>query len=168
MLFGDWFDGWEIKANAFDLRVAFRHFDTEQSGGATYIAKASVRRKVEFFGKSFKVDPRKTCHPAEELLELLRIRVEFFEYGFVAVFGFVLRLTGAKGFRQIVPEPEQARVQHFQNSADIPRTAFIQVKSSSDRIEILGMRSVTLALEEFHSDQGVKEIADGTRVEANL
>jgi hypothetical protein len=74
----------------------------------------------------------------------------------------------AEGFRQVVPEPEQARVQHLQNSADIARTAFIQVKSSGGCVEIFGISSGILALEEFHRDKCIEEVGDAAGMETEL
>ena len=70
-------------------------FDTQQSSCAADIAQAVIAREIEFIGERFEVDARQASHPLEETLELFRVGIQFVEYVFAAVFGFVLRSPGA-------------------------------------------------------------------------
>ena len=68
---------------------------------------------------------------AEELFESRQLRVELFEHAFLPVFDLVLRLARAQGFGQVVPEFEQACIEHLEDAADIARAVAIQIERAS-------------------------------------
>src|SRR5581483_5251208 len=99
---------------------------------------------------------------------LRRVGIQLLKNAFLAVLRFVLRLACAKGFRQIVPEFEEALVQHNQNSADVARAIAIKIKSSSGRVEVFRFRTVSLAVEELHCHKRIKKISDAPWVQTEL
>jgi len=81
----------------------FGNFDAEQSSRAADNALAAIAREIEFVGERFEVDARRAGHSVQKALELFRVGIQFIEYVFAAVPGFVLRFSGAQRFRQIIP-----------------------------------------------------------------
>ena len=117
----------EVETDAGDLRMFFGDFDAEQSSCTADIAEAVIAREVEFVGERFEVYTRKTCHSVEEAFELFRFGVQFIEYVFASVLGFVLRFPGAQRFRQIIPVLEQPRIEHLGDSADVTRAVAVEI-----------------------------------------
>ena len=69
----------------------------------------------------------------------------------------VAGLISITRFRQRSPEPIKARVEHFQNAAEIRRVGPIEEQITCGRIRVMTVRS----LEQAEGDQGVEEM-DGT------
>src|SRR5438477_11457527 len=87
--------------------------------------------KIEFLGQRLEVDSGQAGHAVEELFEFRRLGIQLFEDAFSAVLGFVLRLPGAKRFRQVMPELEQPCVQHLGDSADVARALAVEVERAA-------------------------------------
>jgi len=117
-----------------------RDFDTEQPSCAADIAQAAIAGEIEFVGERFEVDARLACHSVEKALELFRVGIQFIEYIFAAVLGFVLRFPRAQSFGQIIPVREQPRIVHFRDSADVARAAAVEIQSGGGRIKIFRQR----------------------------
>jgi hypothetical protein len=84
------------------------------------------------------------------------------------VLDLVLRPPGAQRFGKIVPELEQSRVQHLEDAADVPRTVAIQVEGAGRGVEVVGRRTVAVAIEKAEGDQRVEEVADAAGVHADF
>ena len=82
--------------------------------------------------------------------------------------GFVLRAPRTQGSWEVVPELEQAVIQHDKNSADVARAAAVEIEGSGRCIEIFRVRAVALAIEEFHRNQRIEEVADRAPVQADF
>jgi hypothetical protein len=147
------------------LGFFFGYFDAEQSSCTADIAEAAIPREIEFPGEHFEIYTRETCHSVEEALELFRVGIQFIEYVFAAVLGFVLRLPGAQRFGQIIPVLEQPRIEHFGDSADITRAIAVEIQSGGGRVEISRLGAVALTLEELHRHQRIKKICDAARMQ---
>ena len=136
MLFRYRRDRRQVKTDALDTRMFLGDFDTEQSSCAADIAQAAIAGEIEFDGERFEVDARRACHSVEKALELFRVGIQFIEYIFAAVLGFVLRFPRAQSFGQIIPVREQPRIVHFRDSADVARAAAVEIQSGGGRIKI--------------------------------
>ena len=140
MLFRYRLDRRQVKTDALDTRMFLGDFDTQQSSCAADIAQAVIAREIEFIGERFEVDARQAGHSVEKALELFRVGIQFIEYIFAAVLGFVLRFPRAQSFGQIIPVREQPRIVHFRDSADVARAAAVEIQSGGGRIKIFRQR----------------------------
>ena len=102
------------------------------------------------------------------MLQFRQLGIQLLEDAFLAVFDLVLRLARAQRLGQVVPIFEQPRVEHYQNPADVARAVLVQIDRAGGRVEIARRRTVAIAIEEFHSDQRVKEVLDAARVQAEF
>ena len=82
--------------------------------------------------------------------------------------GFILRLAGAKGFRQVIPELEEPRVQHFQYSADVTRALLIEIKSRGGCVVIFCIGSLAVAVEKFHCHERIEKIENAARMQTKF
>src|SRR2546425_12085025 len=105
--------------------MLLRDFHAEEASSTADVAEGLEPREVEFRGEGLEVDAGETGHGIEEDLELRRVRVELLEDVSLAVLDFVLGLAGAESFRKVVPEFEQADIEHVQNAADVARTVLV-------------------------------------------
>jgi len=119
--------------------------------------KVLNRLKSNFSEKASKLSRDKPGHPAKELLQPGRVGVELFEHSLVAVLNLILRLTGAQGFRQIVPEFEETCVQHLQDTTDVTRAVAVEIQCSERRVEIARRRSITFPFEELLATSASKK-----------
>lgn len=143
-------------------------FDAEQATGTADVAEGFEGREIELGGEGFEVDPGKASHSAQELFESGKFFLEFLKHALLAVFDFVLRLAGAESFRQIVPELEEAGVEHDENAADVTRAVAVEIESAGGSVLVGGRRSVALALQKLHGDQSVEKIKSASGVDTNL
>src|SRR6185312_16252378 len=90
------------------------------------------------------------------------------EYSLLAVLGFILGPAGAERLGQIIPEFEEPRVEHDEDAPDIARAFLIEEQQAFGRVEVLRRRAVSVAAEKFHRDEGVKEVGDAARMEAEF
>src|SRR5205807_9571748 len=123
----------QMGVDALSWRVLLRDFHARQTCCTADVTQSAIAREIELVGQRFEVDARQTSHGVEELLQPRRDRVQLLEYALSPACGFVLRLAGAKRFPQIVPAFERARVQPFQNSANLARPLASQVQSPAVR-----------------------------------
>jgi hypothetical protein len=156
------------RGDALDMRMFFGDFDAEQSSCTADIAQAAIAREIEFVGQRFEVDARQAGHPVEKALELFRVGIQFIEYVFAAVLGFVLRFPGAQRFRQIIPVLEQPRIEHLRNSTDVARAAAVEIQSGGGRVEIFRVGAVALTFEEFHCHERIEKICDAARMQVKF
>jgi hypothetical protein len=84
------------------------------------------------------------------------------------VLGFVLRFPCAQRFRQIIPVPEQARVEHLGNSADVAQAAAVEIQGGIGRIEIFRVGAVAFTLEEFHCHKRIEKICDAATMQVKF
>jgi hypothetical protein len=129
------------------------------------ISATDLAREIEFVGQRFEVDARQAGHLVEKALELFRVGIQFIEYVFAAVLGFVLRFPGAQRFRQIIPVLKQPRIEHLGDSADMPRAAAVEIQSGGGRVEVFRVGAVALSFEEFHCHERIEKICDAPRMQ---
>ena len=165
MFFRYGLDRRQVESDALDMRMFFGDFDAEQSSCAADIAQVAITREIEFLGERFEVDARQAGHPVEEALELFRVGIQFIEYVFAAVLGFVLRFPGAQRFGQIIPVLEQPRIEHLGDSADVARAVAVEIQSGGGRIEIFRVGAVAVTFEEFHCHKRIEKIHDAARMQ---
>ena len=96
------------------------------------------------------------------------VGIQFIEYVFAAVLGFVLRFARAQRFRQIIPVPEQPRIEHLRDSADVARAVAVEIQSSGGRIEISRVGAVAFTIEEFHCHERIEKICDAARMQVKF
>ena len=106
--------------------------------------------------------------PSREALELFRVRIQFIEYVFAAVLGFVLRFPGAQRFRQIIPVLEQPRIERLRDSTDVERAAAVEIQGGGGRVKIFSVGAVALAFEEFHCHERIEKICDPMRMQVKF
>ena len=106
--------------------------------------------------------------PSRKHSSFVRVRIQFIEYVFAAVFGFVLRFPGAQRFRQIIPVLEQPRIEHLGNSADVARAGAVEIQSGGGRVEIFRVGAVALTFEEFHCHERIEKICDAARMQVKF
>jgi len=94
--------------------------------------------------------------------------VELFKHSYLAVFDFVLGRAGAEGGGEIVPEFEEAIVEHDEHATDVTRAGAVEEEGACGGVEVSGRWAVAIAVEEFHSDEGVEEVADRARVQGEF
>src|SRR5437763_5783516 len=150
------------------MRMFFGDFDAEQSSRTADIAQAAIAREIEFVGERFEVDARQAGHPVEKAFELFRVGIQFIEYVFAAVLGFVLRFPGSQRFRQIIPILEQPRIEHLRDSTDVARAAAVEIESGGGRVEIFRVGAVALTFEEFHCHERIEKICDAARMQVKF
>src|SRR5690348_7028300 len=129
--------------------MSLGRFDTQQAAGAAHVTERLEFGEIEFFCKCLKVDPRKTGHRADKLLEFRQVFVKLLEYPFLAVLDLVLRFSGAQGLGQVMPELKQAVIQHDQDAAYIPGALTVEIESCSRTVGIARRISVTFALQKL-------------------
>jgi len=132
------------------------------------VAQRLEGREIELLGKGLEVDARHTPHRAHELLEPRQLGVELLEHALLSVLDLVLRLAGAQRRGQVVPEAEQARVEHLQHAADVARAVPVQEEQPGRGVVVLRLRAVALALEEAHRQERIEEVLDAARVQLEL
>src|SRR5438874_9353630 len=125
------FDRRQIEAGTLNLWMLPRDFYGEQSSCTADVTEGVIAGKIEFLGQRLEVDSGQASHAVEELFEFRRLGIQLFEDAFSAVLGFVLRLPGAKRFRQVMPELEQPCVQHLGDSADVARALAVKVERAA-------------------------------------
>ena len=92
-------------------------------------------------------------HRGQELPQRVGIFIKLAE-NIDTVFGFVLRLAGVQSLGKRIPETEQARVQHFQETADVGWLGAVQKQI---RFGSVGIKSIG-ALQQFQRDQRIQEV----------
>jgi hypothetical protein len=70
--------------------------------------------------------------------------------------------------RQVVPEAEEARVQHHQDPADVARALLVEVQQPGLGVVVLARRPVAVAPEEPHGHERVEEVEGPARVQLEL
>src|SRR6266581_1790683 len=150
------------------MRMFFGNFDAEQSSCTADIAQAAIAREIEFVGERFEVDARQAGHPVEKALEFFRVGIQFIEYVFAAVLGFVLWFPGPQRFRQIIPVLEQPRIEHLRDSTDVARAAAIEIQSGGGRVEIFRVGAVAFTIEEFHCHERIEKICDAAGMQVKF
>lgn len=116
-------------------------------------------------GEGFEVDAREARHCAHEFFKPGDLRIELFKHSFLAVFDFVLGRAGAEGGGEIVPEFEEAVVEHDQHAADVAGAGAVEEECGGGGVAVCGCGAVAVAVEEFHGDERVEEVANGSGVE---
>src|SRR6185295_19270986 len=94
--------------------------------------------------------------------------VELLEHALAPVLDLVLRLARAQRFGQVMPEPEEPRVEHLEDAADITRARLVEVQRSGGSVEVLRRRTIALAIEELHRDERIEEFGDRARMDLEL
>lgn len=163
---GDGLHGREVERDALHVRVPLRNLNREEAGRAADVAERLVLREVELRREGLEVDPREARHRAQELLELRRVGVERLENPLLPVLLLVLGLAGPKRFRQVVPVAEEAGVEHDEDAADVAGGFFVEEVGALGGVVVEGPGPVAVAAEELHGDEGVEEVGDAARVEA--
>ena len=77
-------------------------------------------------------------------------------------------LPGPQRLRQVVPELEEARVEHLEDAADVARAVAVEVERADRRVGVARGRPVAVAIEELHRHEGIEEIGDAARVQPEL
>ena len=77
-----------------------------------------------------------------------------------------MRLPGPQSLRESAQKPIQARVVHLQDAADVGRALPVQELRGFGGVPIAGVGAVTLPVEEPQREEGVKEVVDPPRVQA--
>ena len=82
--------------------------------------------------------------------------------------GLVLRAAGAQRVGQVVPELEEPVIQHDHDAADVAGAVPVKIERAGGRVEVFRARSVSFAVEKLHRHEGVKEVANRARVQAEF
>ncbi len=123
-----------------------------------HVAECFVAAEIKLGREGLKIPRRNPRHGFHELGQPFRPAVQLFEHRGFAVFGFVLRLTCAEGFRQIAPERIQSVVGHLQEATCVLRAPFVEEERRLRRVAITPGGTVAVSLEEPEGDQSVEEI----------
>src|SRR5262249_50635836 len=78
----------------------------------------------------------------------------------------VLGRPGAQGLLEIVPEPEQAIVEHLEEPARVVLAAAHQEARTLGGVRVARAGPVSLAIEDAKRDQRVEEVGDGAGMKA--
>ena len=77
----------------------------------------------------------------------------------------VLRLARAQGLLQVVPEAEQAIVEHLEGPAHVVLAGPDEEARRLGRVRVARPGTVALPSEHAERDQGVEEVGDGAGME---
>src|SRR5262249_53716399 len=86
----------------------------------------------------------------------------------LTVLDLVLRLPGTQRLGQVVPELEQPIIQHHQPTPDVARTLLVEIEGARRRVGVLRFWAIALTIEKLHCYQGVEEITNAARMQAQL
>src|SRR5262249_28893818 len=135
---------------------------------AAHVAERPEGLEVELPREGLEVEAREAGHRAQELLEARLLGVELLEHALAAVLDLVLRLAGAQRGGEVVPEAEQARVEHLEDGADVARARAVEKEAPRGRVAVARGGPGAVALEEAQRHQRVEEVRDGARVQPEL
>src|SRR5262249_5045938 len=138
----------------------------ELGGRSADVAQRTVGSEVEALGERLEVRAGQAAHRRHELLEALGLPVELREHLGTGVLDLVLGRAGAQGLLEIVPEPEQAIVEHLEDPARGVRAAAHQKARTLGGVRVARAGPVSLAIEDAKRDQRVEEVGDGAGMKA--
>ena len=164
----DGLDDRQVERRALEMRVPSGDLDAEEPGCAAHVAQRPEWREVELLGERLEVDARDAGHRVQELLQPRRLGVELLEHPVAAVLGLVLWLPGAKRLGKILPEAEQAGVQHLEDAAHVAGAGPVQVEDTGSCVAVRRAGAVAVAIEEAHRHQSVEEVVGAAGVQAEL
>ena len=167
-LLGDRDDDREVVAQALKMRMVRGENHGELACGAPDIADRLVLGEVELRSQRVEVAERDSRHRLHELLEPRRVAVELVEHRLAGLLDLVLGLPGLQRLGEIAPEWIEPLVGHLQDSADVGRAPLVQERRTLSRVAIAAVAPLTVPLQESQRDEGVEEVVDPSRVEAEL
>jgi hypothetical protein len=77
---------------------------------------------------------------------------------------FVLRLPGLERSAEVIPETEQARIQHLREPTDVVRARFVKKRRCRGSILVFSLWAIAIPVEKFERDQSIEEIVGSARM----